>query len=123
MGMLKELLGKKGLPKTPITFEETKKYNCEDYIIEPVEVEGKFKYYVQPIPKKEEKQAEQLSHAKIQKENFRKNITQGGKLQGIGSKVAIKSRIDRQQPMYGNGRENVKPKHYKTFEQEENSRY
>jgi len=116
MGILKELLGNKGLPKTPITFEETKKYNCEDYTIEPVEVNGKSMYKVQPIPKKEEKQEEQLLPTKIQKENFRKNITRGGKLQGI-------DRLNRQQPIYGNWGGNVTPEHYKTFEQEENSIY
>ncbi len=119
MGLLKELFGKKGTLKNPITFEETKKYNYKDYSIEPIQIKGKTMYYVQPIPKKQE---EQLLSTKIQKENFRKNITQGGKLQGIDNKVAIKSRMDRQQPRYGNWRENVKPKHYKTFEQEENAR-
>ena len=92
MGLLKELFKSIGLPKTPITFEETKKYNCEDYTIESVKVKGKNMYKVLPVQNLEEKQIT----AKTKKENFRNNVTRGGELQGIDRNVAINSRIDRQ---------------------------
>lgn len=117
MELLKKLWGSKGLPKGLITYEETKKYNSRDYIMEPVEVGGQIKYKVFSIQKLKEKPKEQPTPAKAKKQSFNVEITRKGTLQGINN------RMSRQQPVYRNNwRENVKPKHYKTFEQEENAR-